>query len=69
VLGMARTPRTEQCARPARSPLALSTPSRVVLRLSSERVDRVVSASTWCFAGSSRRTLDAPGCQSSLERR
>ncbi len=28
VLEVARTPRTEQCARPARSPLALSTPSR-----------------------------------------
>src|SRR5207249_8434469 len=50
VLEVARTPRTEQCARPARSSLALSTPFRVVLRLSNDRVDRVVSASTWCFA-------------------
>ena len=35
MLEVARTPRTEQCARPARSPLALSTPREVVLRLSS----------------------------------
>jgi hypothetical protein len=28
VLEVARTPRTEQCARPARQPLAFSTPRR-----------------------------------------
>src|SRR5205823_4609158 len=72
VLEVARTPRTEQCARPARSLLARPSPSRggSVLRLSSSRVDRVVSASTWCFAGASRsRSALRPGCQSSLERR
>src|SRR5438094_4811863 len=55
VLEVARTSRTEQCARPARSRLALSIPVRVVLGLSRERVDRVVSASTWCFASSRAR--------------
>jgi hypothetical protein len=56
VLEVARTPRTEQCARPARSLLARPSPPRrgSVLRLSSARVDRVVSASTWCFAGAPR---------------
>src|SRR2546430_1582995 len=42
---VARTPRTEQCARPARPPLALSTP----LRVSTEAVERSRRPSSQCI--------------------